>query len=148
MTGHEYLQLLCNARNVKNGNISDFNLFDLPLKQYAETYSTGMRKKLALTDLLIQRNEVFLLVEPFNGVDISGNMIINEVLLKLKALGKIILKSSHIFSSLEDTCDQLHYLKEGKFEISQPKGSFDLIEKVMKTANNATAAKVGDIYAG
>ncbi len=146
MTGHEYLQLLCNARNIKIGNISDFNLFDLPLKQYAETYSTGMKKKLALTGLLLQRNEVFLLDEPFNGVDIAGNMIINDVLLKLKSLGKIILMSSHIFSSLEDTCDQLHYLKDGKFEISRPKGSFDLIENEMKTANNASNI-VANIYA-
>ena len=47
ITGKEYLQLLCNARNVKMEDFEDKNIFDLPLDQYAATYSTGMKKKLA-----------------------------------------------------------------------------------------------------
>ncbi len=44
MTGKEYIQLLLNARNVKLENIEEKNIFDLPLGQYASTYSTGMKK--------------------------------------------------------------------------------------------------------
>jgi ABC-2 type transport system ATP-binding protein len=137
MSGYEYLQLLCNARDIQIDNIDQFNLFDLPLKQYAETYSTGMQKKLAIAGLLIQKNEVFILDEPFNGVDIGSNMLINDILLKLKALDKIILMSSHIFSSLGDTCDHLHYLKDGRIKTSLPKGSFDQIENEMKRVSPA-----------
>ena len=132
MSGYEYLLLLCNARGVQIKNISDFNFFDLPLKQYAETYSTGMQKKLAITGLLLQKNEVFILDEPFNGVDISSNMVIKDILSKLKSLDKIIIMSSHIFSSLHDSCDYLHYLKNGQIKTSLPKGSFDQIEMEMK----------------
>ena len=46
--------------------------FELPLNQYAETYSTGMQKKLAIIGMLLQKNEVFILDEPFNGLDIFG----------------------------------------------------------------------------
>jgi ABC-2 type transport system ATP-binding protein len=137
MSGYEYLILLCQARRVHIKNIHEFNLFNLPLKQYAETYSTGMQKKLALTGLLLQKNEVFILDEPFNGVDISSNMIIKDILAKLKSLDKMIIMSSHIFSSLQDSCDYLHYLKDGQIKNSLPKGSFDQIEMEMKKESPA-----------
>ena len=44
-----------------------------------------MKKKLALTGLLIQENDFFILDEPFNGVDIQSNMIITEIIQKLKS---------------------------------------------------------------
>ena len=71
ITGKEYIQLLTNARQIKQLNMKDKNIFDLPLNQYASTYSTGMKKKLALTAILLQENDVFILDEPFNGVDIQ-----------------------------------------------------------------------------
>ena len=134
MTALEYLRLLCNARGVTDLNIKEYNLFELPLGQYAETYSTGMQKKLAITALLLQKNEVFILDEPFNGVDISSNMVIHDILLKLKALDKTIILSSHIFSTLQDSCDFLHYLKDGKIKYSLPKGQFGTIENEMKNS--------------
>lgn len=132
ITGYEYLQLVSSARNLKLANFEVHNIFDLPLKQYAENYSTGMKKKLAITGLLIQKNEIFILDEPFNGVDIHSNIIIREVLLKLKDLNKIILLSSHIFSTLNDTCDYVHYLKNSFIKYSLGKGDFEKIEEEMK----------------
>ena len=133
MTGIEYLQLLCIARGIKHKDIGKFNLFDLPLKQYAETYSTGMQKKLAITGLLLQKNEVFILDEPFNGVDISSNMIIQEILMRLKQFDKTVILSSHIFSTLQDSCDYLHHIKAGKINKTVSKGNFTSIEDEMKT---------------
>jgi hypothetical protein len=77
----EYLQLLCNARKVKAPNFEEKNIFELPLNQYAISYSTGMKKKLALTGILLQNNEVLILDEPFNGVDIQSNILITEIIL-------------------------------------------------------------------
>jgi ABC-2 type transport system ATP-binding protein len=132
MTGYDYIQLLCNARDLKVDNLQASNIFDLPLNEYAENYSTGMKKKLALTGLLIQKNEVFILDEPFNGVDIHSNIIIQEIILKLKELNKIVVMSSHIFSTLNESCDHLHYLKDGSIKSSVIKGQFELIENEMK----------------
>jgi len=131
MTGYEYLQLLCNARKVKVDNLDKHNIFDLPLGQYADTYSTGMRKKLALTGTLLQKNEVFILDEPFNGVDIQSNIVIQEVLKKLKELNKIVLLSSHIFSTLGETCDFLHHLKEGEIVRSVGRENFHTVEEAL-----------------
>lgn len=132
ITGKEYIQFLCNARNVKIPNIEEKNIFDLPLNQYASTYSTGMKKKLALTAILLQGNEFFILDEPFNGVDIQSNIIITEIIHKLKALNKIVVISSHIFSTLSDTCDEIHLLRTGQFIKSVQKTDFHILEAEMK----------------
>ena len=132
MTGREYLQLLCNARGVNQKDLDGKNIFDLPLDQYAQTYSTGMKKKLALTAILLLPNEVYILDEPYNGVDIHSNMIITEIIHRLKALGKTLLISSHIFSTLKETCDVIHVLENGLISRSVHHDEFDALEKEMK----------------
>lgn len=132
ITGKEYIQLLCNARNIKISDIQERNIFDLPLGQYASSYSTGMKKKLALTAILLQNNDYFILDEPFNGVDIQSNIMITEIIHKLKSLGKTIIISSHIFSTLSDTCDEIHVLSNGNFIKSVQKEDFPDLEKEMK----------------
>jgi ABC-2 type transport system ATP-binding protein len=132
ITGKEYIQLLLNARKVKVSNIESKNIFDLPLSQYASTYSTGMKKKLALTAILLQENKYFILDEPFNGVDIQSNIIITELIKKLKELGKTVIISSHIFSTLAETCDEIHLLKDGQFIKKVFKHDFDELENEMK----------------
>ena len=132
ITGREYIQLLCNARGKEMGDIDSKNIFDLPLNQYASTYSTGMKKKLALIAILLQQNQYYILDEPFNGVDIQSNVVILEVLQRLKSLGKTLIISSHIFSTLSAICDEICLLKEGQFvrKVSQPQ--FDNLEREMK----------------
>lgn len=132
ITGKEYLQLLGNARHQKIQSFDEINVFDLPLNQYASTYSTGMKKKLALTALLLQKNEVFILDEPFNGVDIHSNMLLTEIILKLKSIGKTILISSHIFSTLRETCDRILVLRQGTFVQNVEKNDFSRLESDLK----------------
>ena len=132
ITGKEYIQLLCNARNIKTTDIENRNIFDLPLNQYASTYSTGMKKKLALTAILLQGNNFFILDEPFNGVDIQSNIIITEIINQLKTLDKTVIISSHIFSTLSDTCDEIHLLSNGSFIKSVQKADFQALETEMK----------------
>jgi len=132
MTGKEYIRLLCNARNIEMQDIDSKNIFDLPLHQYASTYSTGMKKKLALTAILLQENECFILDEPFNGVDIHSNIIITGLIGKLRDLGKTILISSHIFSTLSDTCDVIFLMKDGEIVKKVPREQFSALELEMK----------------
>jgi ABC-2 type transport system ATP-binding protein len=132
ITGKEYIQLLCNSRNIKIDDIEERNIFNLPLNQYASIYSTGMKKKLAITAILLQGNNYFILDEPFNGVDIQSNLIITEIIHKLKALDKTIIISSHIFSTLSETCDEIHLLSNGSFIKSVQKSEFKSLESEMK----------------
>lgn len=132
ITGREYIQLICNARNKQTGNINERNIFELPLNQYASTYSTGMKKKLAITAILMQENDCYIFDEPFNGVDIHSNMIITDIIKKLKVLQKTILISSHIFATLNETCDEIHLLKNGVFLKKVLKHDFSLLEQEMR----------------
>ncbi|TXF91837.1 ABC transporter ATP-binding protein [Neolewinella aurantiaca] len=131
MTGREYLRLLIRARHLPVSDLDDRNIFDLPLDEYARNYSTGMQKKLALLGVLLQGNNCLILDEPFNGVDIQSNIIIAEIIRELRRLGKTVLISSHIYSTLTDTCDEIHLLRDGLFVKSAGPESFADLEGEM-----------------
>lgn len=132
ITGKEYLQLFCNARKISNVDFDAYNIFNLPLNEYALAYSSGMKKKLAFTAILLQKNDVFILDEPFNGVDFQGNVFIMEIINKLREKGKTIIISSHIFSTLSDNCDEIFLLNRGRISEKVQKDGFYLFEEKIK----------------
>jgi ABC-2 type transport system ATP-binding protein len=132
ITGKEYLRLVINARSINKTSFKNDNIFELPLNQYASTYSTGMKKKLAITGILLQKNNFFILDEPFNGLDIQSNVLLTEIILKLKSLGKIIIISSHLFDNLKLICDEIHLLEKGSLLKSVDKDGFDILENDLK----------------
>lgn len=132
ITGWEYLKLLSLAKGNKADDFEEKNIFDLPLNEYAENYSTGMQKKLALLGILLQKNEIYILDEPFNGVDIQSSLLISEVIDKLRDLGKTLLISSHIFSTLKDHCNEIHFLQAGKIIKRVLPIEYDSLEVEMK----------------
>lgn len=107
MTGGEYLQLV-------NGKTANHyaDLLDLPLNELIDTYSTGMRKKLAFSAIISQRRPIQILDEPFNGVDLESNEILKHIIQNEK-YNKITLISSHVLSTLTDICDEIYFIKEG-----------------------------------
>lgn len=132
ITGKEYIHFIGQARGIHITDIEEKNIFDLPLNQYAATYSTGMKKKLALTAILLQGNDYFILDEPFNGVDIPSNILITEIIHQLKALNKTVIISSHIFSTLSDTCDEITLISQGHFIKTVQKANFADLETEIK----------------
>ncbi len=135
ITGEEYLILHCNARKLPIPDFDELNMFDLPLKKFASTYSTGMKKKLALMAILIQDNEVFILDEPFNGVDLRSNLTLKSAFLNLKEEGKTVLISSHIFSTLSEICDEIHLIENGGIRMSADKSNYGELESVLTQQN-------------
>lgn len=129
ITGEEHLELLIKARGKNTETTKTHNIFNLPLQQFASQYSTGMQKKLALTGILLQENQLFILDEPFNGVDIQSNQLICEILSLLKSKGKTVILSSHIFSTLNEVCDTLFHLRDGEIIQTAKKGDFSKIER-------------------
>jgi ABC-2 type transport system ATP-binding protein len=129
ITGEEHLELIIRARDKNIETTKTHNVFKLPLQQFASEYSTGMQKKLALTGILLQENQLFILDEPFNGVDIQSNQLITEILSMLKSKGKTIILSSHIFSTLHDVCDTLFHLRDGTIVQTAEKVDFHEIEQ-------------------
>lgn len=116
LTGEEYLRLAIRSRELPVPDLNARNIFQLPLKEYAQHYSTGMKKKLALTAVLLQQNSLFLLDEPFNGVDLESNQQMNQLFRLLASKGYILILSSHILESLTNLCDQIYVLENGRMD--------------------------------
>lgn len=131
MTGMEYVQFVCQARNRKIENIAHRNIFDLPLNDYVSTYSTGMKKKLALFAILLQDVPYYILDEPFNGIDFQSSMLVFDLINALKRQRKTVIMSSHIYSTLTQTCDEICLLEDGNFKQSVPKSDFSSLEASM-----------------
>jgi ABC-2 type transport system ATP-binding protein len=126
ITGREYLGLFKN----KLFNTDKWNeLFLLPLDQIVDSYSTGMKKKLALLVLLKQDKSIMILDEPFNGLDIETCRIMRSVLLRLKEKEKTIIITSHIIETLTNLCDHIHYLEKGRITHSYDKQDFAEFER-------------------
>lgn len=114
MTGIEYLEFICQARKYPFKKDQLINIFDLPLNEFASQYSTGMKKKLAIQGILLTPNQIFILDEPFNGVDINSNLLITEIIKKIKENNKTVLISSHIVATLTNICDKIILLQNGQ----------------------------------
>jgi len=134
VTGWEYLQLLCNARNIKFAKDSKWNIFKLPLNEYAENYSTGMLKKLAITALLLQKNEVYLLDEPYNGLDLESNVMLDTIIKQLKIKNKTIIVSSHMLTGLYKLCDQINFIENKSINQINDKAEFQTLENQLNTS--------------
>ncbi|GAA3947958.1 ATP-binding cassette domain-containing protein [Hymenobacter algoricola] len=114
LTGLEYLTFCRQARRQPMVDVTGWNqLFELPLNQYAEQYSAGMKKKLALLGLLIQDFRYLILDEPFNGLDLETNLLLREILLGLRGQGRGILLTSHLLGALTEVCDEVTVLAAG-----------------------------------
>lgn len=131
MTGMEYVQFVCNARNQKIENIAARNIFELPLNDYISTYSTGMKKKLALFAILLQDVPYYIFDEPFNGIDFQSSVLVFDIIKALKQRGKTVIMSSHIYTTLTQTCDEICLLEDGNFKQQVLKTDFDALEKSM-----------------
>ncbi len=131
MKGQEYLYLLSGTEN--KFDIEKWNqIFDLPLDDLIDTYSTGMKKKLAFLGVMALDRKILILDEPFNGVDIESNEKIFQILKRLRDHGKIILLSSHILSSLTGICDKISFLKEGAVSKTYHQNEFPLLESELR----------------
>ena len=103
--------------------------FKLPLNELIENYSTGMKKKLALISILKQDKPVYILDEPYNGLDLETNQILEIIITTLQQKNKTILISSHILEPLLTTCDKIYLLEDGIFKKTYEKDNFKNIDE-------------------
>jgi len=115
ITGREYFRLFEALQ--PSFALADWNdLFELPLDEFIENYSTGMKKKLALMSVLSFSSPIMILDEPFNGVDMETVQLMKIIIGKLKASGRTILITSHILESLVSICDTISYLNNKQIQ--------------------------------
>ncbi len=128
MTGTEYLNLISPENQDQTEYLA--TLLNLPLDKIVDSYSTGMKKKLAFLGIQLQNKPIQLLDEPFNGVDLESNEILKKLIVET-GKGKLTILSSHIMNTLLDTCDEIIYLNGTHFHIYK-KDDFSKLERVVK----------------
>ncbi len=77
-------------------------------------YSKGMRKRVAMAAALIHRPQLFLMDEPFEGVDAVGARLMKDILLDQVRQGATIFLTSHVLEVVERLCDRVAILNEGR----------------------------------
>jgi len=121
LTGHEFLHFVADLWNVdrqeKPRRIKELlTFFDLTraAHNYTETYSHGMKKKLALAAAMIYRPKLLVLDEPFAGLDAKSALDTMEFFEKQAAAGHAVLLSSHHMAEVvEKICTRVGIISHG-----------------------------------
>ena len=86
-------------------------------------YSLGMTQRLALAAALLHDPELLILDEPTNGLDPAGMREFRGLLRELGASGKTVFVSSHLLNEVEQMCDHVSIIKEGRLITQGPVAS-------------------------
>ena len=80
--------------------------------------STGMKQKVSLIISVVHDPDFIIFDEPTNGLDVITAKTVTDFLLDLKAEGKTIILSTHIFSLVEKLCDRVGIIFDGRMVVS------------------------------
>jgi ABC-2 type transport system ATP-binding protein len=115
-------------------------------------YSKGMLQRIGLAQALMHDPELLLLDEATAGVDPIGSREIKDLILKLKAMGKTIVLSSHLLEQVEEVCDRVVILHQGRKILEGRLDDLlvreDLTTVTVAGASGASQDKVRDALAG
>ena len=121
LTGGEYLELIGRLYGLQRALAKErgqellglFELQDNPRKLIGE-YSKGMRKRVAMAAALIHKPRLFLMDEPFEGVDAVGARLMKDILLDQVRHGATVFLTSHVLEVVERLCTEVAIISHGK----------------------------------
>lgn len=83
-------------------------------REPVRTYSAGMRRRLALARLILQRPDVVLLDEPYTALDAEGRDLVTSVAMDLRNDGATVLMATHLIDYARHVCNRRVELLDGK----------------------------------
>lgn len=97
-------------------------------------YSKGMRKRVAMAAALVHRPELFLMDEPFEGVDALGARLMKEILLTQVRAGATVFLTSHVLEVVERLCDRVAIISNGRLvaerDVAELRAGGETLEEV------------------
>lgn len=118
LTGLEFLELIEGMHGeigaIKRNRDNLLETLNLNPKQLIRKMSKGMKQKLGIVCALMLESQVLILDEPTSGLDPLMQETFIELMHEEKKKGKTIFISSHQFSEIEKTCDQVGIIREGE----------------------------------
>ena len=126
LTGPEFLEFVGRMYRLdrtvaeeRSGELIDlFELADSRGKLIAD-YSKGMRKRVAMAGALIHRPKLFLLDEPFEGVDAVGARLMKDILQEQVRRGATVFLTSHVLEVVERLCDRVAIIHQGRLVMEE-----------------------------
>jgi ABC-2 type transport system ATP-binding protein len=147
LTGGEFIEFVGRIygldRPIARGRATELlELFELDgnRRKLIAEYSKGMRKRVAMAAALIHRPQLFLMDEPFEGVDAVGARLMKDILLDQVRHGATIFLTSHVLEVVERLCDRVAIINEGKLV---REGSMEELRGGAETLEDAFVRAVG-----
>jgi len=78
------------------------------------TYSKGMTQRVGLAQALLHSPRLVFLDEPTSGLDPIGRRLVRDIIRDLKADGVTVFLNSHLLSEVEQTCDRVVFVQQGR----------------------------------
>jgi ABC-2 type transport system ATP-binding protein len=82
------------------------------------TYSLGMKQRLAIASTLLGNPDIMVFDEPTNGLDPAGIAEIRDLIRQLNSQGKTIIMASHILDEVEKVCTHVAIIQKGELKAS------------------------------
>jgi len=126
MSTEPYFYSWMSARDVGNYYADFFDDFSLSRYQKllgqmeleegmkTKTLSSGMMAKLKIAVTMARDAQVYMLDEPFNGIDLLARGEIRRCILEAAGSDKLMLLSSHLVEEMEAIADRAVFIKEGR----------------------------------
>ena len=117
LSGFKNLKLLASIQNkISDQDILNafetVNLMQDKDKKYGK-YSLGMKQKLGIAQVLMEDPTVFILDEPFNGIEKESTKRLRKVLKELAKKDKIIIIASHMEDDINGFADEIYEFNDG-----------------------------------
>lgn len=138
LTGIEFLRFSLKLYNQKVDDAVFYEyaeklaLDKAALKRRVQTYSKGMRQKLGLLGTVLTNCKLLILDEPMSGLDPRARTLVKDMLMELKKEGRTIFLSSHILADMDEICDEVAVLHDGRIQFT---GKPAELKKVTKSEN-------------
>jgi ABC-2 type transport system ATP-binding protein len=146
ISGERTLELLAMAGGVPAKRVEEV-LISVGLRDrgadLVKSYSLGMKQRLAVASALLKQPELLILDEPANGLDPAGIHEMRSLVRELAARGVTILISSHLLAEIQQVCDSMTIISQGRRvthgPVSQVLAQHDKGEYSVKVADPAGA---------
>ena len=117
MTAYQNLQLVCKIKGVAVEKIDEkLEIVDLLDRRNDKfnTFSLGMKQRLAIASALLNDPQILILDEPTNGLDPQGIHQVREIIKDVASKGTTILLASHLLDEVEKVCTHVVVLSKGE----------------------------------
>lgn len=116
MTAFQNLKLICTIKRISAEKIDEklktVNLYERKNSKF-ETFSLGMKQRLAIASALLNNPEILILDEPTNGLDPQGIHEIRQIINEIASTGTTILLASHLLDEVEKVCSHVIVIRNG-----------------------------------